>query len=330
MRGPRPETLRIWTDRDTLTAWSRTNLNTYWRWWQQRSSAPMSRAGLACLTSWGPTWGVLGVSRLHYTVSTGLICSKTDGGRYARGLRPALAPSYRRVLTHPPQPPRPLRLPHSPDTPPRRPEFHRHGDQRRRLTVTRARLGDTNRRGPRSPRPKQHSACANRSYPTRSRPPTQAIFDVNDKPSHRLARRQRRAGPAGPGWVVVSPAPFEPRTPCTSLAPTVRSSVRISRHATDGRTRLAIEVAWRRSHPGSTEGAKTESLGHDADSSRRGRGRRRTVSSANPAHCGDLAPWHRGDLHHIAALWCVHVTPATDVHADVGDRRVQSDQVAGL
>ncbi|MDQ2789086.1 MAG: DNA polymerase subunit beta [Pseudonocardiales bacterium] len=95
MRGPRPETLRIWTDRDTLTAWSRTNLSTYWRRWQQRSSAPMSRAGLACLTSWGPTWGVLGVSRLHYTVSTGLIWSKTDGGRYARE---AFDPHWHRLI----------------------------------------------------------------------------------------------------------------------------------------------------------------------------------------------------------------------------------------
>ena len=67
-----------------LTAWVRANLDTYWQQWHQRSSRPLSPHGLVCLMSWGPTWGVLGVSRLHYTIATGLICSKTAGGRYAR------------------------------------------------------------------------------------------------------------------------------------------------------------------------------------------------------------------------------------------------------
>lgn len=80
VRGPQPETLQIWADHDSLVAWVRTNLDTYWRRWHQRSARPLSRAGLTCLTPWGPAWGVLGVSRLRYTVSTGLICSKTAAG----------------------------------------------------------------------------------------------------------------------------------------------------------------------------------------------------------------------------------------------------------
>lgn len=39
---------------------------------------------MACLGSWGPTWGVLGVSRLHYTLATGHIASKLAAGEYAR------------------------------------------------------------------------------------------------------------------------------------------------------------------------------------------------------------------------------------------------------
>jgi len=80
IRGPRPATLDIWTDHDTLIAWVQANLDTYWRQWHRRSSRLLTRPGLACLTSFGPTWGVLGVSRLHYTLITGKIISKTGVG----------------------------------------------------------------------------------------------------------------------------------------------------------------------------------------------------------------------------------------------------------
>lgn len=84
IRGPRPATLDIWTDHDTLIAWVQANLDTYWRQWHRRSSRLLTRPGLACLTSFGPTWGVLGVSRLQYTLTTGKIISKTGAGQYAR------------------------------------------------------------------------------------------------------------------------------------------------------------------------------------------------------------------------------------------------------
>jgi aminoglycoside adenylyltransferase-like protein len=35
------------------------------------------------LTPWASAWGVPGVSRLHYSVRTGRICSKSFGGHYA-------------------------------------------------------------------------------------------------------------------------------------------------------------------------------------------------------------------------------------------------------
>ena len=74
----------IHTDHEQLIAWVRDNLDGYWRRWHRRSSQALSRQGLVGLTPWAPTWGVLGVSRLHHTIGTGLICSKTAGGLHAR------------------------------------------------------------------------------------------------------------------------------------------------------------------------------------------------------------------------------------------------------
>jgi hypothetical protein len=82
--GPRREDVPVWTDRTTLAAWTHRNLDDYWRPWLRRSSRLWSPAGLACVDNWGPVWGVLGVSRLHYTLTTGAITSKHGAGLYAR------------------------------------------------------------------------------------------------------------------------------------------------------------------------------------------------------------------------------------------------------
>ncbi len=84
VRGPEPAALRVWTSRVALSAWTRRNLDDYWRVWLRRSSRLLSRPGLACVHPWGPAWGVLGVSRLHYTLATGGITSKYGAGLYAR------------------------------------------------------------------------------------------------------------------------------------------------------------------------------------------------------------------------------------------------------
>jgi hypothetical protein len=84
LRGPRPRDLKVDTTPWRLDRWTRGNLELYWRPWWKRGSRLLSRPGLANLTSWGPQWGVLGVSRLHYTLTTGKITSKRGAGEYAR------------------------------------------------------------------------------------------------------------------------------------------------------------------------------------------------------------------------------------------------------
>ncbi|ONH31633.1 nucleotidyltransferase domain-containing protein [Pseudofrankia asymbiotica] len=84
IRGPKPAEIEIATDPAELAHWTRGNLDSYWRQWWQRGSRLPTPAGLACLNSWGSAWCVLGVSRLHHTLTTGNIISKTAAGEYAR------------------------------------------------------------------------------------------------------------------------------------------------------------------------------------------------------------------------------------------------------
>ncbi|WP_328690236.1 DUF4111 domain-containing protein [Streptomyces phaeochromogenes] len=83
LRGPLPGDFDIHTDRAGLAGWTRGNLADYWEPWWRRASRLPSPLGLACLGSWGPAWGVLGVSRLHYTLTSGRITSKRGAGEYA-------------------------------------------------------------------------------------------------------------------------------------------------------------------------------------------------------------------------------------------------------
>ena len=95
VRGPHRGTLPVATDRDRLVAWVRGNLDGYWRRWHTGATRPLSPAGLVGLTRWGPTWGVLGVARLHHTIRTGAICSKTSGGAHARE---RFGPAWHRIV----------------------------------------------------------------------------------------------------------------------------------------------------------------------------------------------------------------------------------------
>ncbi|WP_101836362.1 aminoglycoside adenylyltransferase domain-containing protein [Frankia canadensis] len=95
VRGPEPAEIDIATDPAGLAHWARGNLDGYWRQWWQRSARLPTPAGLACLTSQGPAWCVLGVSRLHHTLITGKIISKTAAGEHARA---TFEPRWHRIL----------------------------------------------------------------------------------------------------------------------------------------------------------------------------------------------------------------------------------------
>jgi hypothetical protein len=95
IRGPKPAEIDIATDPAELAHWTRGNLDGYWRQWWRRGSRLPTPAGLACLTARGPAWGVLGVSRLHYTLTTGKTISKRAAGEYARG---TFEPRWHRII----------------------------------------------------------------------------------------------------------------------------------------------------------------------------------------------------------------------------------------
>jgi hypothetical protein len=76
VRGPVPSGLQVWADRAALTAWTVENLNGYWVGLLERVRALPAERMDARLA----VWGVLGVARLHYTLVTGEITSKSGAG----------------------------------------------------------------------------------------------------------------------------------------------------------------------------------------------------------------------------------------------------------
>jgi hypothetical protein len=73
----------IWRDPVRLASWTRENVEAYWAHWHQQSARVLSRRGLAMLGGEAPMWGVLGISRLHFTLATGEIASKSAAGEHA-------------------------------------------------------------------------------------------------------------------------------------------------------------------------------------------------------------------------------------------------------
>ena len=84
----------LWQDRERLVGWVRDNAQTYWRRWLANASG-LSPAGLAMLGRAAPMWGVLGISRLHYTQATGKIASKSAAGEWALT---AFEPHWRPII----------------------------------------------------------------------------------------------------------------------------------------------------------------------------------------------------------------------------------------
>jgi hypothetical protein len=95
LRGPAVSDLAVGTNREALVSWCRTNLENYWLRWLQRSRRFPDPWAFAALTSYGPAWAVLGVSRSHHTITTGNLVFKTGAGHLVRG---TFDPRWHRIV----------------------------------------------------------------------------------------------------------------------------------------------------------------------------------------------------------------------------------------
>ncbi|WP_454197121.1 aminoglycoside adenylyltransferase domain-containing protein [Nocardia sp. Marseille-Q1738] len=83
-RGPQVSELEIWADDDALAEWQNNNLDRYWSSGLDRASRLLSTQGALLLSDYGTVWTVSGIARIHYTIATGDLTSKTGAGRHAR------------------------------------------------------------------------------------------------------------------------------------------------------------------------------------------------------------------------------------------------------
>lgn len=95
LRGPRPGSGWIAADRDAAIAYSRQNMQSYWRPWLDQRRRLISVVGMSLLSDEAVGWGVLGVARLHATIQSGRVPSKTRAGQHA--LR--AFPDHERIIT---------------------------------------------------------------------------------------------------------------------------------------------------------------------------------------------------------------------------------------
>lgn len=89
--GPPVAELGVWTSQDVLLAFTRDNLDTYWRGSAEALTAMPSegaREETCC-------WCVLGVTRLHHLLVTGEMTTKSRAGRWGLGAYPE---RFHRVL----------------------------------------------------------------------------------------------------------------------------------------------------------------------------------------------------------------------------------------
>jgi hypothetical protein len=92
MRGPSAKDLDVRVDPQRLRRWNLDNLRSYWQpLAEQIRRAVAGRAATDVATSSGVMWAVLGPARLHYTLATGEVTSKTGAGHYAAKQFPAWA-----------------------------------------------------------------------------------------------------------------------------------------------------------------------------------------------------------------------------------------------
>jgi len=76
----------LWADAGRLKAWTRQNVEDYWARWLAAAQKPLSPLGLRALRGSLAAWGVLGLSRMLYTLRTGEVTSKTVAGEWVLGM----------------------------------------------------------------------------------------------------------------------------------------------------------------------------------------------------------------------------------------------------
>lgn len=94
LRGRAPSPGWIAADPLAAAAYSRDNLERYWRPWLEARRSLLSRQGLSLLSSDTVVWGCLGLARLAATIATGSVPSKSGAGEWAR----KAFPQHARIL----------------------------------------------------------------------------------------------------------------------------------------------------------------------------------------------------------------------------------------
>jgi hypothetical protein len=91
LRGRQPDRNWVAADRAAAIAYSRENMQAYWRNWLDTRRRLTSVAGMALLSDEAVAWGALGVARLHATIHTGRVPSKSAAAEHALAAFPAHA-----------------------------------------------------------------------------------------------------------------------------------------------------------------------------------------------------------------------------------------------
>jgi len=93
--GPGLEGRPIARDEDQARAWCLDTIERQWTPWWYRNANLWSGAGVGSLGTWSPASGVLGVTRVHYMLTTGRVTSKCGAGEWALSV---CEPEWRRLL----------------------------------------------------------------------------------------------------------------------------------------------------------------------------------------------------------------------------------------
>jgi predicted nucleotidyltransferase len=101
VRGADAKDLGAGPDPDWLRDWNHGNLESYWRPWAVNVRVRLASLGPSePLPAYPVTWAALGPGRLHATITTGDIISKTAAADYTAGLLPQHTALLERAKAH--------------------------------------------------------------------------------------------------------------------------------------------------------------------------------------------------------------------------------------